>query len=70
MSEFITKERLRKLEDDVKKAGISSDFILDGLTLKKMLKEIRFRRIKVRKNNKIMNAVRIKLAKGKSMAEK
>ena len=51
MSEFITKERLRKLEDDVKKAGISSDFILDGLTLNKMLKEIRFRRIKVRKNN-------------------
>lgn len=70
MSEFITKERLRKLEDDVKKAGISSDFILDVLTLNKMLKEIRFRRIKVRKNNKIMNAVRIKLAKGKSMAEK
>nr|DAE91078.1 MAG TPA: hypothetical protein [Caudoviricetes sp.] len=69
MSDFITKERLRKLEDDVKKAGISSDFILDGLTLNKMLKEIRFRRIKVRKNNKIMNAVRIKLAKGKSMAE-
>lgn len=63
MLEYITKDRLRNLEKDVEKAGICSNFILDGLTLNKMLKEIRFRRSKARKNNKIMAAMRKKLEK-------
>lgn len=65
MIEFITKERLRNLEKDVEEAGICSDFVLDGVTLNKMLKEIRLRRSKARKNNKIMAAMRRKLEKGK-----
>lgn len=61
MLEFITKNQLRKLENDLETSGIDADFIVDGFTLNKLLKEIKVRRSKTKKNNKLMAAMRRKL---------
>lgn len=65
--EFISKNRLKSIEGNLKKRGLSADFIIDGLTLEKMIMEINIRRSKARKNNKIMAAMRKKLELQKAM---